>query len=136
MKTLHTVAATIVVLLLAAVGYGILRTEPPVVTLPSTSATTVAADAANQTSVDQTPLKTAQELATLVTLPEERPQAQEALRLADHEVDIAFTAALREVTQHPPSLSPEAKQLQVRLQQSERSLASDQAQITQLTAAA
>jgi small-conductance mechanosensitive channel len=129
MKSLHTTAAIFLVLLLAGVGYGVLRTEPPAVTLPSTTP----ASAAGQTSVDQAPLKTAQELATLVTLPEERPHAQEALRLADHEVDIAFTAALRDVTQHPPALSDEAKKIQARLQRSERSLANDKAQIAQLT---
>jgi small-conductance mechanosensitive channel len=140
MKTNHTIAAVVLVVLLAAAGYGIMRTEPPPVTLPSAAMGSAAAhnaDAApNQQTVDQTPLKTAQELATLVTLPEERPHAQEALRLADHEVDIAFTAALRDVTQHPPPLSAEAKQIQARLQKAERGLANDQAQVLQLTAAA
>src|SRR5215475_6155717 len=142
MKTIHTIAAVVLLVLLGATGYGILHTEPPAVTLPTTAlngsqAHETGDDAApSQPTVDQSPLKTAQELATLVTLPEERPHAQEALRLADHEVDIAFTAALRDVTQHPPQLSPEAKQIQARLQQSERSLASDKAQIAQLTAAA
>jgi small-conductance mechanosensitive channel len=140
MKTNHTIAAVVLVVLLAAAGYGIMRTEPPPVTLPSAAMGSAAAhnaDAApNQQTVDQTPLKTAQELATLVTLPQERPHAQEALRLADHEVDIAFTAALRDVTQHPPALSAEAKQIQARLQKAERGLANDQAQVLQLTAAA
>jgi small-conductance mechanosensitive channel len=137
MKTIQTIVAVVLVALLVVAGYGILRTEPPAVTLPnaSTVATINSAVAPNQPSVDQTPLKTAQELAPLVTLPEERPHALEALRLADHEVDIAFTAALRDVAQHPPPLSDEAKQILARLQKAERNLASDQAQIAQLTAA-
>ena len=138
MKTIHTIAAVVLVTLLAGTVYGVFRTEPPAVTLPNTPSEPTSTDAAaapSQPTVDQTPLKTAQQLATLVTLPEERAHAQEALRLADHEVDIAFTAALRDVTQHPPPLSAEAKEIQARLQQAEKALANDQAQVAQLTAA-
>jgi small-conductance mechanosensitive channel len=138
MKKTHTIAALTLVVLLGATGYAIFRTEPPPVRLPSSSGEPSVANAAASPSaltVDQTPLKTAQELATLVTLPEERAHAQEALRLADHEVDIAFTAALRDVTQHPPLLSAEAKGIQARLQQAEKALGNDQALVTQLTAA-
>jgi len=137
MKTIHTIAAVVLVVLLAATAFAIFRTEPPAITLPKAPGEPSVADAAaspNQLSVDQTPLKTAQELATLVTLTEERAHAQDALRLADHEVDIAFTAALRDVTQHPPPLSAEAKEIQTRLQQAEKALASDQALVGQLTA--
>ena len=138
MKKIHTIAALALVVLLCATGYAIFRTEPPPVRLPSASGEHSVANAAASPSaltVDQTPLKTAQELAALVTLPEERAHAQDALRLADHEVDIAFTAALRDVTQHPPPLSAEAKEIQARLQQAEKALANDQALVTQLTAA-
>ncbi|HXT75937.1 MAG TPA: mechanosensitive ion channel domain-containing protein [Candidatus Eisenbacteria bacterium] len=138
MRRIHTVAALALVVLLGATGYAIFRTEPPPVRLPVAAGEASVANAAaspSQPTVDQTPLKTAQGLATLVTLPQERVHAQEALRLADHEVDIAFTAALRDVTQHPPPLSDEAKQIQARLQQAEKGLASDQAQVAQLTAA-
>jgi small-conductance mechanosensitive channel len=138
MKSIHTIAAVVLLVLLAGTGYAIFRTEPPAVTLPSAPGEPSVANAAaspNQPTVDQTPLKTAQELATLVTLPEERAHAQDALRLADHEVDIAFTTTLRDVTQHPPPLSAEAKEIQSRLQKAEKALASDQAQVAQLTAA-
>src|SRR6266571_8060149 len=46
--------------------------------------------------VDQSPLKTAQRLAALATTPDEQPPAQEALRIADHEVDVAFAEARSE----------------------------------------
>jgi small-conductance mechanosensitive channel len=136
MKTIHTIAAILLIVLLVIVSYGILRTQPPAVTLPKASTTsTEAASSANQPSVDQTPLKTAQQLATLITLPEERPHAQEALRLADHEVDVAFAATLRDVAQHPPVLSEEAKRVQARLQKAEKSLAADEALLKQLNGA-
>jgi small-conductance mechanosensitive channel len=138
MKTLHRIAAVVLLVLLAATGYGILRTAPPSITLPGAASAATPAGSGNragQPSVDQTPLKIAQELAPLANLPEERPLAQEALRLTDHEVDIAFTTALREIAQHPPALSAEAKEIQSRLQKAEKALAEDQALVTQLTAA-
>jgi small-conductance mechanosensitive channel len=146
MKATHRLVGLALAVLLVAAAYGVLRTQPPAAQLPVDRSTNVVTGATasgltpspspSQPTVDQTPLKIAQELAGLATLPGERQFAQEALRLTDHEVDIAFTAALRDVTQHPPPLSPEAKEIQARLQKAERSVASDKAQITQLTAAA
>jgi small-conductance mechanosensitive channel len=139
MKTIHKIAGVVLVLLLIAAAYGIFRTEPPSLSLPSASAVSAgphgSAPLPSPQVVDQTPLKIAQQLAPLVTLPQERPLAEEALRLSDHEVDIAFTAALREAAQHPPPLSAEAKEIQTRLEKAERALANDQAQVAQLTAA-
>jgi small-conductance mechanosensitive channel len=142
MKTFHRIAGVVLVLLLIVATYGIVRTEPPAPSLlpGRTVALTVGSagspsPAPGQPIVDQTPLKIAQQLAPLVTLPEERPLAEEALRLADHEVDIAFTAALRDAAQHPPPLSLEAKEIQTRLEKAEKALTNDQAQVAQLTAA-
>jgi small-conductance mechanosensitive channel len=140
MKTLHRVAGVVLVLLLAAAAYGVFRTEPLAPALPVTAPAVTAkpgssVPAAAPPLVDQTPLKIAQQLAPLTTLPQERPLAQEALRLTDHEVDLAFTSALRDAAQHPPPLSPEAKEIQARLQKAEKALANDQAQVAQLSAA-
>jgi len=65
--------------------------------------------------VDQRPLQTARTLATMAATPAERELAQEAARLADHEVDLAFASALREAAQHPTPVSPEARQLDARV---------------------
>ena len=139
MKTIHKIAGVVLVLLLIAAAYGIFRTEPPAPSLPIASAVSAgphgSAPLPSPQVVDQTPLKIAQQLAPLVTLPQERPLAEEALRLSDHEVDIAFTAALRDAAQHPPPLSAEAKEIQTRLEKAEKALANDQAQVAQLTAA-
>jgi small-conductance mechanosensitive channel len=83
--------------------------------------------------VDQTPLKTAQQLAQLAASPEERTLAQEALRLSDYEVDLAFDAALREARLHPPALSPEAKEISDRLQKAQKLLKADQESAKQLS---
>lgn len=136
MKTLHRIAAVVLLVLLAVAIYGIFHTAPPPVTIPSASnSARRAANANNPPSVDQTPLKIAQELAPLANLPEERPFAQEALRLTDHEVDIAFATTLRDIAQHPPALTAEAKEIQSRLLKSQKALENDKALIAQLTAA-
>src|SRR5437667_4682385 len=69
------------------------------------------------------------------TSADELPLAQEALRLGDREMDLAFAAAVAEARMHPLVLSAEAKQIQVRLQNAEKSLDGDNARIAQLTAA-
>src|ERR1700722_17427906 len=138
MKTFQKIAGVVLALLLIAVAYGIFRTRTVVPAVPTNSA---AAEGGAKTStaqpqvVDQTPLKIAQRLAPLVTLPGERQLAEEAIRLTDHEVDIAFTAALRDAALHPPALSAEAKEIQARMQKAEHGLAATQAQIAQLNAA-
>jgi small-conductance mechanosensitive channel len=67
--------------------------------------------------------------------PAELPFVQEALRLGDKEMDLAFAEAVLDATEHPPVLSEEAKQIQARLQKAEDALGSQQAEIERLTAA-
>jgi small-conductance mechanosensitive channel len=138
MKTFQKIAGVVLALLLIAAAYGIFRTRTVAPVVPTNSAATEggAKTATTQPQVvDQTPLKIAQQLAPLVTLPGERPLAEEAIRLTDHEVDIAFTAALRDAALHPPPLSAEAKEIQARMQKAEHGLTATQAQIAQLNAA-
>src|ERR1700753_2028852 len=139
MKTFHKIAGVVLALLLIAAAYGIFETRT---TVPAVLTNSAASEGSAKTPttlpqfVDQTPLKIAQQLAPLATLPGERDLAKESIRLTDHEVDIAFTSALRDATLHPPALSAEAKEIQERLQKAERSLTATQAQIKQLDAAA
>lgn len=65
--------------------------------------------------VDQQPLITAQRLTVLATTREEHDLAQNALRLADHEVDMAFAAALHQATQHPPAIPAAARPILARV---------------------
>lgn len=131
MKTLHKIAGIALALTLVAVGYGIYHTTTPA----SSALGTVATSKQSQALVDQSPLKTAQQLALHANLPEERLLAREALRLADHEVDLAFAAALHDAKEHPPALSADAKEIQARLQKAEKALGDDIAHVSQLTAA-
>lgn len=62
--------------------------------------------------VDQRPLQTARALLPLATTPEEKALARQAERLANHDVDLAFTEALRQALEAAPAPSPELRALQ------------------------
>ena len=127
------ILGAVILLLLGAAGYGFYRTGRPssVSTMRSKSAS---GGAAQGPIVDQTPLLTAQRLAKMPTSAEEKPFAEEALGLADHEMDLAYAAAERDAEDHPPSLSPEAKAIEARLAQSEEALDADNELVDRLTA--
>jgi small-conductance mechanosensitive channel len=134
MKTTQKIAAVVLVLLLGAVAYGLFRTGQPAIA-PATSTKPAPGTAAQAPMVDQTPLLTAQRLVQMLTSAEEKPFAEEALRLADHEMDLAFAAAVRDAEENPPVLSAQAKEIQKRLQEAEKALEADKARVAQLTAA-
>ena len=123
MRKTQRIAAVVILILAAATAVGYWRTRPSAVPRGG------AAHGNGQTTnslVDQSPLKTAQQLAQLAATHDEREIAQEALRLADFDVDLAFDNALRQARLHPPPLSPEAKEAEARLQKAEKLLKSDQ----------
>jgi len=76
--------------------------------------------------VDEQPVKTARALSALVSTPEERRYAMQALRLADHEVDLEFSYKMREAVAHPAKPSPETKGLFERIQRAEAQVKGDQ----------
>jgi len=91
--------------------------------------------AAKKTIVDLSPWQTAQTLASLAVTAEEIQYAREAEHLADHEVDQAFAAALRQATiqaQHP-NLSGEALALAQKGEQLQQVVNQDQVVVRQLT---
>ncbi|MGA2810763.1 MAG: mechanosensitive ion channel domain-containing protein [Candidatus Acidiferrum sp.] len=132
MKTSTKIVAVVLLVLLAVTAYGLLHTSGA--TFGARGVSTTSGEIAAQTAVDQTPLLTAQRLALLVSSADEQGLAEDALRIADHAVDLQFAQALRDVTEHPPALSAEAKEIQVRLETAENSLAADKAQVATLTA--
>src|SRR5712664_2545278 len=134
MKTTQKIAAIVLAGLLGAAVYGLFRTAQPTST-PATNTKTSYGGSAQAPIVDQTPLLTAQRLAQMPTSPEEQAFAEEALRLGDHEMDLAFAAAVRDAEEHPPVLSAEAKEIQARLQQAERAVEADKSEVARLTAA-
>ena len=145
MRALQKTAATVLLASLAAALYGIWSTyqpPPPELgrqepTAPQASGSSLQAGSApgvdQSIAVDQRTLRRAQKLSALVTAPEEQPYAEAATQLADHELDVAFAAALRQIEAHPPVLSPEAQKISERLQSSQKQLETDQTQVDQLT---
>ncbi len=131
MKLSQKLGAVLLVLLLGATVYGLIRTTSPPNAPPSPGKGKSAASV-QAPLVDQSPLKTAQRLAQLATTPEEAALAKEALRLADYEVDLAFAAALRDAAENPPKLSPEAQEIEARLQKAQKLLKKDQALVVHL----
>jgi small-conductance mechanosensitive channel len=85
--------------------------------------------------VDQSTYSTAQRLMQTAFTSEEQTFAESALRVADHELDLAFTEALRDVEAHPPALNSEAAAIQARILKSQALLAADQQRVNDLTAA-
>jgi small-conductance mechanosensitive channel len=75
--------------------------------------------------IDENTYFTAQRLARFATTPDEQPLAQAAVQVADHELDLAFAAVLRYLEANPPPLSPEAREIQQRLDSLQKVLGTD-----------
>jgi small-conductance mechanosensitive channel len=82
--------------------------------------------------VDSQPLLTAQRLAALAATPKEQEFAKDALRLSDHEVDMAFAAALHQATEHAPSIPAAARPILEKVQSSQQHVKADQKEIARL----
>src|SRR6266567_8046396 len=86
--------------------------------------------------VDQRPWQTASTLAALAQSAEEKKFARDAERLADHEVDQAFSQSLRQASLAQPKLSDKALALQKRVNDLQQTVRNDEARIAALSAAA
>ena len=85
-------------------------------------------------SIDQNPLATAVNLASQSLTRNEKPLAMDAQRLADHEVDLAFAAALRDFKSSSTVQNPKTLALLKRIQQDSDEMNADQAKVKRLTA--
>jgi len=84
--------------------------------------------------VDQRPWQTASTLAALAQSAEERELAREAERVADHEVDQAFSQSLRQASLEKPNLSGKALALQQRVVELQETVKNDEARVAFLSA--
>ena len=131
MQKRQRIGAMVLLVLVAATVYGFWTTRP-------TAAPPAAQSKAKQTVsndrslVDQSPLKTAQQMAQLATL-HEHQFSDEVLRLAKYDVDIAFENAIRQARLHPPALSAEGKEAEAREQKAESVLQAEQERTSELT---
>jgi small-conductance mechanosensitive channel len=94
------------------------------------------AAAMSQGPVDESPEQTAQTLARLATSAEEQAFAQQAVRLAGHEVDQAFAEALKAGEMQPRASTGDAAQLASNVEQLQGQVKTDQAVVDRLGAAA
>ena len=136
MRALQKTAAVVLLGSLVAAAYGLWATyQPPPPELARQEPTVQPSVTDAVQSIDEHTYRRAQRLSALATAPEELQYAQAATQVADHELDVAFAAALRQIEAHPPVLSPEAQKISDRLQKSQKQLDSDQALVNQLTTA-
>jgi small-conductance mechanosensitive channel len=91
--------------------------------------------AGQNTLVDLSPWQTAQALAALAVTAEETEYAREAERLADHQTDQAFAAALRQASLQHYSLSGEALAISKKIAQLQQTVDEEQARVKSLTLA-
>src|SRR6202045_2863415 len=135
MSALQKVAAAVLVMLLAAVAYGLWTTSPAASSVRAQRAAAKASAASAMPVIDQNTYLTAKRLARLATTTEEQSLAQSAVQLADHELDLAFSGAIRHIEAHPPVLSPEAAQIQEHLLSAQKEQDSDAQEVKRLSAA-
>ena len=134
MKSKQRSAAIILLLLLGGTVYVLVRTRTAAPTLVSPN-TAQGPNSAQPELVDQRPLQTAQQFAKMATSAEEKPFAEQALALGDHEMDLAFAAAVQDAQEHPPVLSAQGKVIQAHLQKLEDSVDTDKKRVDALTTA-
>ena len=105
--------------------------------LPSSAGSPKGRGATPKAIVDVSSWQTAEALAQLAFSAEEKDYAQQAERLADHSVDQAFAAAIREATLSAQNhqLTGEAKAVADRIEQLQLQVAQDQSALKQITAA-
>jgi small-conductance mechanosensitive channel len=137
MSTLQKIAAAVLGVLLLVVGWGLWATNQlgatPVRALKAT-ARPPASGTDDMPVIDESTFLTARRLARLAATPEEQSLAQSAVQIADHELDLAFDAALHELEAHPPPLSAAAKEIEERLLNAQKALASDTENLKRLKA--
>src|SRR5713226_8777848 len=82
--------------------------------------------------VDEQPLITARAMSALASDWYEQRYARQALKLADHSVDVAFSYEMRQATEHPAPATPESKKLYAHADQADAAVKADQERIDQL----
>jgi small-conductance mechanosensitive channel len=103
-----------------------------ILTRQSAQSTSATAGMRRPPIVDEQPLATARVMAGLASDWEEQRYSRQALKLADHSVDIAFSYEMRQATEHPAPPTPESKKLYARANQADAAVKADQEKIDQL----
>jgi small-conductance mechanosensitive channel len=136
-KGTKAVLAALLLLLIAAATGLLWASYWRAPALPDDPATK--AEQAAAALVDQRPLQDAQKLAPLATTAEELALVQQALRIADQEVDLAFGSALQNAIKHPAAPTPQIKKLDARIDALQKRIDTEEdlnEKLTKATAAA
>ncbi len=133
MKLKQNGAIILIVVASLAVAVGVYRTGRRQTPAPTGAARRARANHAIE--IDQRSLVTAEQLVHLPVLADERPFAEDAMRIADNEMDLAFRQAVRRTASQPRATSDTAKEADSRLQAALHALEADEAQVKALTAA-
>ena len=139
MKLRHWITASVLLLLMAAAIVGMVRTRQRRGTSDDVAAAAGTQSTNNQQRpgqhawLDQRPLQTARRIETLAYTQEEKDLAQQAEKVADHEVDLAFFDAFRAAQEDLPPLTPALKKLADKKTEEQRALKEDQDNVTELT---
>ena len=135
MTRTQKIVLAVLALLLAAAGGAMLYTRDWATSARRLHADQMRAAHTTQQIVDTSALQTAQQLAPLAVTHWEQEYGQQALRLADRSVDLAFNAALDDAKENPAPLTPETTPLVARVKDADARLNVDQERVAQLTAA-
>src|ERR1039457_2564737 len=127
MKVLNSLAIPSLLLLVLAGVIGLVLTRDSRQPAPSTLTSGHRAP-----PVDEQPLQTARNMAKLVSSWDEQRIAQQALKLSDHEVDLAFADALRDATEQPRATSAQSRELYDRESKAEALVHADQSRVDEL----
>jgi hypothetical protein len=125
MKTRQTIVVLVLCVLVGAGIAGFVLTR-------DSGSGAVRAKSLRPQLVDEQPIQTARRMAALASTREEQRFAQQAVRLADHAVDLAFAGAMREATLHQGGSTPEEKELFARVGRAEAQVKLDQDMIDSL----
>ncbi|MFA5179989.1 MAG: mechanosensitive ion channel domain-containing protein [Syntrophales bacterium] len=130
MKKIHLITGIILLLFVAATIAGMLGTrDSGTDTETSGEPVKKGVPRVKERLVDTRLLLTARHLAVLATALEEQEYSSQALRLADHELDLALADSIRRAVENPPAPSPEIKSILVLRDKGQDAVEGDQQRI-------
>jgi len=128
MKSRQWVVAASLLILVAAAIAGVILTRNWGAELPPTARTA----AIRKVLVNDRPLKTANNLSKLASGWDERNYANQAVRAADHEVDLAFAGALRDAATNQTPNTPQAREMYARMNKANARVQAGEARVDDL----
>ena len=126
MKVFRSLAILVLLLLILLGVIGLIYTRD------SGNAASSKTAAQHKPPVDEGPSQTAREMAKLASTWDQQRYAQQALKVANHEVDLAFADALRDASEHPPQLTEAGRQLYAKVNQTQALVNVDQERTDQI----